>query len=164
MCHPLDRLEVILPCLRFRSPWLLVSTRTQAQKSVLSRRTSGPESRSPTLQCSISLTNLKHLVELSQRGLATVQILKRCRHSEVCEPSGFTVRTRAEGGVIVRVRLGRITLEVNAALSKMSSDRLTGPRRRHLHLLLGSLLDTSRPVRPAASAKPGPGCVSVDRF
>ena len=77
------------------------------------------EAITSSLNGSIRLTLFEGLVELSQGCIAPVEVLESGGHSQVCEAPSLSISTCAEGGVVVRVSLSGISLEMNSALSQI---------------------------------------------
>ena len=71
------------------------------------------------LNGSIRLTLFEGLVELSQSRITPVEVLESGGHSQVCEAPSLSIRTCTEGGIVVRVSLSGISLEMNSALSQV---------------------------------------------
>ena len=77
------------------------------------------EAITSSLNGSIRLSLFEGLVELSQSRITPVEVLESGGHSQVCEAPSLPISACAEGGVVVRVSLSGISLEMNSALSQI---------------------------------------------
>jgi hypothetical protein len=102
------------------------STNRRTRKS---RTAACPESVTTALKGGIDVTIFKGLIKFCQGRISTIKVLEGSRHTQMSEPSGLYACTGTEGGIVVSISLGRISLKVDAALCQMSRYRLFGAGR-----------------------------------
>ena len=96
----------------------------QGQTGPLSLSASSSEAGPPALYGGIQLPFLHHFFQLCERRIPSVQILERSGHSKVGESAGFTIGSRPECCVIIRVCLCWVQLKLQPTLSQTSRNLL----------------------------------------